>query len=119
MAATTDTNTELNNLPVVIIDAGPELVERYLAPLAATKEISPHLHVNRRVVASSRRGMDKTHSLGRERQAQRAPISSGRCLSDFAKRNHSGTEPPFSTGTKVSGRLIRRQKGWQQLSPKG
>jgi len=25
VAATTDTNTELNNLPVVIIDAGPEL----------------------------------------------------------------------------------------------
>lgn len=48
------------------LPTGAELVERYLAPLAATKQIAPHLHLDTRVVAISRQGMDKTHSVGRE-----------------------------------------------------
>lgn len=48
------------------LPTGAELVERYLAPLAATKEIAPHVQLATRVVAISRQGMDKTHSLGRE-----------------------------------------------------
>jgi len=48
------------------LPTGSELVERYLMPLAATKEIAQHLHVSTRVVAISRQGMDKTHSVGRE-----------------------------------------------------
>ncbi len=44
---------------------GGELVDRYLAPLAAHPAISPRLHAGARVTAVTRSGMDKTHSRGR------------------------------------------------------
>lgn len=45
---------------------GSELIERYVAPLAAVPRIAAALHTSSRVVAVSRVGMDKTHSKGRE-----------------------------------------------------
>ena len=45
---------------------GRELIDRYLAPLAAHPAIAPHLHVDSRVVSVTRRGMDRVPSKGRE-----------------------------------------------------
>jgi hypothetical protein len=45
---------------------GRELVERYLAPLAAHPRIAPHLRLRSRVVAVTRQSMDRVPSQGRE-----------------------------------------------------
>ncbi len=45
---------------------GDELVERYLAPLAAHPEMAPHLRFGRRVVAVARTGNGKVRDAGRE-----------------------------------------------------
>ncbi|WP_262106009.1 FAD-dependent oxidoreductase [Arthrobacter sp. Marseille-P9274] len=45
---------------------GSDLMERYVAPLAALPQVAAALHTSSRVVAVSRVGMDKTHSTGRE-----------------------------------------------------
>jgi thioredoxin reductase len=45
---------------------GRELVEDYLAPLANTPQIKPHLQLDTRVVAVSRLGIDKMKTPGRE-----------------------------------------------------
>lgn len=44
---------------------GYELVSRYLEPLAATPELSSRIRYSHRVVAVSRRGMDRTRTAGR------------------------------------------------------
>jgi thioredoxin reductase len=45
---------------------GRDLVERYLAPLAATPEIAPRIRLGARVEAVSRLGFDKMKTAGRE-----------------------------------------------------
>jgi cation diffusion facilitator CzcD-associated flavoprotein CzcO len=45
---------------------GRELVEHYLAPLANTPRMKPHLHLQTRVVAVTRQGIDKMKTPGRE-----------------------------------------------------
>ncbi|WP_248759507.1 FAD-dependent oxidoreductase [Pseudarthrobacter sp. SSS035] len=45
---------------------GGELIDNYLAPLAATPEISSRLQTSARVIAVTRQGMDKTHVRDRE-----------------------------------------------------
>ncbi|HEU4667094.1 MAG TPA: FAD-dependent oxidoreductase [Arthrobacter sp.] len=45
---------------------GRELVDDYLAPLAATAAISSRLHTGARVTAVTRAGLDKTHSRDRD-----------------------------------------------------
>ena len=45
---------------------GAELVERYLAPLASLPEIASRLQTGARVIAVTRRGLDKTHSRDRD-----------------------------------------------------
>ncbi|HYO13741.1 MAG TPA: NAD(P)-binding domain-containing protein [Thermoanaerobaculia bacterium] len=46
---------------------GRDLVERYLAPLAATPEIAPRIRLGTRVESVSRLGFDKMKTAGRER----------------------------------------------------
>lgn len=48
------------------LPTGGEFVERFLEPLAAHPGIAPHVRLGRRVVAVSRRGLDKVKSAGRE-----------------------------------------------------
>lgn len=48
------------------LPTGTELVDRYLAPLAATPQLSPHVRTGSRVLAVSRQGMDKTRTVGRD-----------------------------------------------------
>jgi len=45
---------------------GHELVDRYLAPLAATPEIAPHVRLGHRVVSIARLGFDKMKTSGRD-----------------------------------------------------
>ena len=51
-----------------VLPTGGELVERYLVPLAATPELSGRIRTGTRVLAISRRGIDKTRSTGRDEQ---------------------------------------------------
>jgi thioredoxin reductase len=45
---------------------GQELVDRYLAPLAALPAIRPHLRLRTRVVSVARRGLDRTKTAARD-----------------------------------------------------
>ena len=51
------------------LPTGRELVDRYLAPLAATPQLAPRIRTGTRVVAVSRVGVDKTRTVGREGRA--------------------------------------------------
>jgi len=48
------------------LPTGGELVDRFLEPLAALPTIAPHLRLGRRVVAVTRKGMDKVKTAGRD-----------------------------------------------------
>src|SRR3954452_19477320 len=48
------------------LPTGAELVESYLAPLAATPELAARIRTGTRVLAVSRDGLDKTRTVGRE-----------------------------------------------------
>lgn len=50
------------------LPTGADLVEQYLAPLAATSALAPRIRTGARVLAVSRVGLDKTHSRGRDEQ---------------------------------------------------
>lgn len=47
---------------------GRELIDRYLAPLAAHPAIAPHVRFGSRVVSVTRQGMDRVPSQGREKR---------------------------------------------------
>src|SRR5919204_369292 len=47
------------------LPTGAEIVERYLAPLAALPSIAPHVRYGARVTAVRRRGLDKLKTAGR------------------------------------------------------
>ncbi len=51
----------LNDLPT-----GRDLVERYLAPLSKLPEMQDHIHLNAKVIAISRRNIDKMKDAGRD-----------------------------------------------------
>lgn len=48
------------------VPTGRQLVEEYVAPLAALDAIRPHIRYGARVTAVSREGMDRTRTAGRE-----------------------------------------------------
>jgi thioredoxin reductase len=48
------------------LPTGAELIESYLAPLAATPELAPRVQTGTRVLAVTRDGVDKTRTVGRE-----------------------------------------------------
>ncbi|ROP44687.1 NAD(P)-binding domain-containing protein [Pseudokineococcus lusitanus] len=50
------------------LPTGTDLVQAYLAPLAATAALAPRIRTGARVVAVSRVGLDKTHAAGRHEQ---------------------------------------------------
>ncbi len=52
--------------PIDGLPTGRDMVERYLQPLAMLPEILPHLHLNARVTAVSRRHIDKMKDGGRD-----------------------------------------------------
>jgi hypothetical protein len=48
------------------LPTGRDLVQRYLAPLAATPELAGRIRTGTRVVAVTRQGVDKTRTIGRD-----------------------------------------------------
>ena len=48
------------------LPTGRDLLDHYLLPFAELPEIAPHLHLNARVVAVSRRDIDKLKNAGRD-----------------------------------------------------
>ncbi len=51
--------------PADDVPTGAELVAAYLEPLAALPALAPHIHLNARVVAVTRKGSDKVRTAGR------------------------------------------------------
>jgi thioredoxin reductase len=51
------------------LPTGAQLIERYLAPLAATPQLAGRIRSGTRVLAVSRVGVDKTRTVGREGRA--------------------------------------------------
>ncbi|HEX2721911.1 MAG TPA: NAD(P)-binding domain-containing protein, partial [Gemmatimonadaceae bacterium] len=49
------------------LPAGREVVEMLLEPIASLPAVSPHLHLGHRVIAVTRRGMDKVKTTGRDK----------------------------------------------------
>ncbi|SOD94388.1 FAD-dependent oxidoreductase [Blastococcus haudaquaticus] len=49
-----------------VLPSGAELVDGYLAPLAATPELAGRIRTGTRVLAVTREGVDKTRTVGRE-----------------------------------------------------
>jgi thioredoxin reductase len=52
--------------PLKELPTGRDLLERYLLPFAQLPEVSEHLHLNARVIAVSRRNIDKMKDAGRD-----------------------------------------------------
>ena len=52
--------------PADAVPTGAELVADYLEPLAALPALARHIHLNSRVAAVTRRGLDKVRTAGRE-----------------------------------------------------
>lgn len=50
-----------------LLPTAGEVVDDYLAPLARTPALAPHIHFDTRVIAVSRDGFDKAKTAGRER----------------------------------------------------
>ena len=48
------------------LPTGREIIDEYLAPLAKTSQLEPHIHLNSKVVAISRRRIDKMKDANRE-----------------------------------------------------
>ncbi len=82
---------------------GGELVDNYLAPLAALPEISSRLQTGARVVAVSRQGLDKTHV----RNSDTAPFLVRVEHGDGETRDHSVAAVIDASGT------------WSQRNPLG
>jgi len=51
--------------PADALPTGHDLVENYMQPFAALPEVSEHIHLNARVIAVSRRDVDKMKDTGR------------------------------------------------------
>ena len=84
------------------LPTGRELVEGYLAPLAATKAISSRLRTGTRVLAVARDGADKTRSLGRERRGYRVrTVDAHGRVSDVPARAVVDASGTFSTSNPL------------------
>ncbi|HBL30548.1 MAG TPA: flavoprotein [Acidobacteria bacterium] len=82
---------------------GADLVDRYLAPLAATPEIAPHLRLGARVVAVTRLGFDKMKTPGRDQ----APFQ-------LTVRRRDGSEE-----TVLARAVLDASGTWTQPNPLG
>ncbi len=73
------------------LPTGGELVERYLAPLAAHPAIAPHVRYGARVVSVGRHGLDKLQSAGRESRPFEIRLDDGSTVLARAVIDASGT----------------------------
>jgi len=82
---------------------GRELVERYLAPLAALPAISPHLRMATRVVAVGRRGLDRIKTAGREDAPFVVRVESAGVESEILARAVIDASGTYDTPNPVGG----------------
>jgi thioredoxin reductase len=68
------------------LPTGAELVERYLAPLAATPQLAGRIRTGTRVVAVTRVGVDKTRTVGRAGRAYLVRTASDGRVQDVTAR---------------------------------
>ncbi|MGY2081883.1 FAD-dependent oxidoreductase [Modestobacter sp. SYSU DS0657] len=68
------------------LPTGAELVERYLAPLAATPQLAGRIRTGARAVAVSRVGVDKTRTVGREGRAYLVRVVADGQVQDLTAR---------------------------------
>ncbi|GAA3119423.1 NAD(P)-binding domain-containing protein [Planomonospora alba] len=73
------------------LPTGAELVEHYLAPLAAHPAIAPHLHLNAQVTGISRAGFDRVRTTGREAAPFLIRLADGSEITARAVVDASGT----------------------------
>ena len=89
------------------LPTGGEIVDRYLAPLAAHTAIRPHLRLNAGVTALGRKGMDKVRSEGRAERPFEIRLADGTSLDAAAVIDASGTwtapNPMGADGLPVPG----------------
>lgn len=82
---------------------GREMIDRYLAPLAAHPAIAPHVRFGARVVSVTRQGMDRVPSTGREER----PFEIVTALGDCSERRSLARAVIDASGT------------WGQPNPAG
>ncbi|MBG0830768.1 FAD-dependent oxidoreductase [Planomonospora sp. ID67723] len=73
------------------LPTGAELIEGYLAPLAAHPAVAPHLRLNARVAGISRAGFDRVRTTGREAAPFLIRLADGEEISARAVVDASGT----------------------------
>jgi hypothetical protein len=84
------------------LPTGNELVEGYLAPLAATDAIFSRLRTGTRVLAVARDGADKTRSLGRARRGYRVrTVGADGRVTDVLARAVIDASGTFSTSNPL------------------
>lgn len=94
-----------------LLPTGAEFVHLFLRPLAEHPDLAPHIHVDRRVIAVSRQGLDKTKSVDRENTPfellARTPTGSTARFLARAVIDASGTynipNPMSSNGLRLDG----------------
>ncbi|MEO6826747.1 MAG: FAD-dependent oxidoreductase [Microbacteriaceae bacterium] len=84
---------------------GRDLVNDYLLPLAATKELAPHIRYHSTVTDVSRQGMDRTRSTGRDSTPFLLRVRTGAGITEQLARAVIDTSGTYSTpnGLTASG----------------
>ena len=89
------------------LPTGDELVDRYVAPLAAHPSIAPRVRYNARVVSVGRKDFDKVRTRGRDAQPFEIRLDNGDVFEARAVIDASGTwgqpNPAGSGGVSASG----------------
>ncbi len=97
------------------LPTGGDLIESYLAPLAAHPAIAPHLRLGVTVTAIARQGHDKVRTTGRDSRPFVLRLSSGEALLASAVIDASGTwrtpNPLGGNGLAAYGEEIARADG--------
>jgi thioredoxin reductase len=90
-----------------VIPTGHDLVDRFVAPLAAHPSIAPYVRFNTRVVSIGRRDFDKVRTKGRDQQPFEIHLASGEAVEARAVIDASGTwdrpNPAGSGGIPAAG----------------
>jgi thioredoxin reductase len=74
-----------------VLPTGTDLVEQYLAPLAALPALAPHVRYRSRVVAVTRPGLDRVRTAGREDTPFLLRLADGTDITARAVIDASGT----------------------------
>jgi thioredoxin reductase len=97
-----------------VIPKGDELVDGFVAPLAAHPAIAPHVRFNSRVASVGRRDFDKVRTRGRDQQPFEIRLAGGEVIHARAVIDASGTwqqpNPAGSGGVPVAGERDHRDR---------